>query len=168
MNTKIIGLFSIFLFVFNAPSHSEDYTILDGHLLIDVVMPFPGTPQKGQINVIDGMTVTSFRYSPQDTHINYAAMAYQEVPEIEDPASTILKGFTNRHNIIRSRNIEVKNHLGTYVKFEADIPRKAIWNVFAFEYKGNVYIWIETFEPYDEQGNEDENFLENLQNMRFK
>jgi len=168
LKSKLPLLLIASIFAINATDFNEYNIIEDGFQVYDVILPFPGTPNETKQNMGGDIIMANYVYSPNNSHLNYASIVYENLPEVENPTATILRGFTRGHNVLIEREVQIANVSGTYVKLDADTPRKATWNAVAFEYKGNVYVWMVTFEPQNAVGNEDEQFLSELQKIEFK
>lgn len=156
------------LFAVNAFASNVENIFDDGYQVLDVILPYPSTPNKASKTVNNGVIITNHIYSSDNSHLNYSSLAYENLPDIENPTATILRGFTRGHNILAEQEIKLSDVSGTYVKLDADTPRKSTWNALAFEYKGNIYVWVMTFETQNAVGNEDELFLSELQKIEFK
>ena len=138
-------------------------------VVIDVCMPFPGQPEwtTQELNMGDMGTATieNYTYASDDTHIRFVAAVFSGLPAVADPPASLLRGFTRGHRIRMERTIEVNGIGGIWVTSEADNPVPSVWNVFAFEYEGRVYKWMETFELPEEIGDERTVFRERLTHL---
>lgn len=157
-----------FLIALNTFASNVENNFGDGFQVLDVILPYPSTPNKASKTVNYGVIITNHIYTPDNSHVNYSSLVYENLPDLENPISTILRGFTSGHNVLTKQKFELSHVSGTYVKLDVDIPSKSTWNTLAFEYKGNVYIWVMTFETESAIGNEDELFLLKLKNIEFK
>lgn len=162
----LVGMFLASSFL-SAADLSADETQEEGFLVLDVWMPFPGEPEVSNQRTMAGR-ITNYHFRPRDSHIRYGAGVYQDLPRVANPPASVMRGFTRGHRVRSRHEVEVNGIKGILMSTEADQPRRAIWNVFAFEYKGNVYLWMETFEPQYERGNEMKNIHENIRKIRTK
>lgn len=140
----------------------------EGYQVYDVILPFPGIPSESKQSIGGGITLTHYIYSPENSHLNYVSAVYNNLPDIEDPTATILRGFNRGHDILSEQEVQLPNVTGTYVKLNTETPEETTLNVIAFEYKSTVYLWIVTFENHNAIGNEEEQFFSDLNKIEFK
>lgn len=161
-------LFITLLFGLNTLATNEKGISQDDYQFYDIVAPFPNTPNETINNMLGDIILANYNYSEDDSHLNYTLLVYENLPDVENPTATILRGFTRGLKLLDEREIGLNNISATYVKLDADTPVKSRWNAIAFEYKSNVYVWTITFESKFEVGNEEQLFFLSLDDIKFK
>jgi len=136
-----------------------------GFQVADVVMPFAFAPERsterrGQVGI------DSYHSAVGRHRVSQSAQVYRNLPAVVDPVASILVGFTRGHTVHRKRESSVNGIRGTAVSSVSESPRGVAWNVFAFSYRGNVYLWVESFRLADQTGDEYDSFLINIKRIR--
>ena len=132
-----------------------------------VCMPFPGPPEREAHNVAT-YTIETYTYESDDSHIRVGAQVYTDLPAVANPPASVLRGFTRGHRMRTEEDVEVNGLSGIWVTSEVDTPGPSVWNAFAFEHAGKVYVWIETFLLGEEVGNERDVFRHRIGYLRTR
>jgi len=111
--------------------------------------------------------MTHYEYSPEDSHLYYISIVYENLPEHEKQPRKILEGFSLGNTILAEEEIQLSDTSVVYFQVESDTNERPSRNAIAFVYEENIYVWMVLFQPQHEVGNEDELFLSDLENIRF-